>query len=257
MNDTPTTHRSPGTRWLLTAIAILLLAVIAFAIRSFLLRIPPSPPASDRPLDLPVEAIEVSSMDEVADIMEGKPLPSNIPELVLPPLQDDDHVYGVPDAPFSIVEYSNFGNTYAALLHPEIRSYVDAHTNDVNWIVRHYPIAPEDFIPAQAAECAYFEQGHGGFWSFFDASFALQKPTKESLVQLAATLGFTRDSFATCLQNDFTRDRVLSDAQDGRLDARVTVAPSYVITNHRSGALRLIEGVNTMEYLDQVVNDLR
>ncbi len=257
MTDTPTTHRSSGTKWLLIIGAILLVAVIVFAVRSFLL-LPPSPPnTSDRPLDLPVEAIDVTSMDDVADIMEGKPLPSEIPELLLPPINQDDHVYGLPDAPLSIVEYSNYGNTYAALLHPALRSYVDTHGDEVNWIVRHYPITPADFLPAQAAECAYFEQGHAGFWSFFDASFALQQPTKSSLLQLATTLGFNSDSFTTCLENDFTRDKVLGDAQDGRLDARITVAPSYVLAHHRTSTLRLVEGINTIEYLDQVLDTLR
>lgn len=246
-------HRA--RRLLLIVGGILLLALLAFALRDFW-RTPDEELVPDRPLDLPVSEPEIDSMDDVAAAMEGKPVPPEFP-MSLPPFDEDDHIYGERFAEFSIVEYSDYGNMYASLLHPELKAYVDASDGSVNWVVRHYPVSIADYQPAQAAECAYFQGDHPAFWTYFDQSFSLRDPTEQTLIDLATSQGLDATTFTTCLQNDFTRDHVLIDLQDGRLLAKVRVSPSYVVVNNITGKMRLVEGVNTIGYLDEVVEVLR
>lgn len=242
-------------RFVLIAAGILLIALIAFAVRN--LWEPDQEVPLERPLDLPVEEPEVESMDEVAAIMDGKPVPPELPDMKLPPFDEDDHIYGERFAEFSIVEYSNYGNRYASLLHPELKAYVDASNGSVNWVVRHYPVSSADYRPAQAAECAYFEGGHPAFWAYFDQSFTMSNLGQQLYIDLAASQELDTTSFTTCLEKDFTRDHVLIDLQDGRLDAKVRVSPSYIVVNNLTGKMRLVEGVNTIGYLDEVVEVLR
>ncbi len=234
---------------------ILLLVLLGFALRN-LWRTPAPEVPLERPLDLPVEEPEIASMEEVADAMEGKPVPPEFP-MTLPPFTEDDHIRGERFSEFSIVEYSNYGNKYALLLHPDLRSLVDESNGTINWVVRHYPVTVAHYLPAQAAECAYFQNGHDAFWTYFNASFSLQNPTQLTLTDLAASQGLDRATFTTCLDKDFTRDRVLADLQDGRLDAKIRVTPSYVVINNLTGKMRLVEGLNTIDYLREVLEVVR
>lgn len=261
MENTPQQQPQPTAqhRWRGIVIAVLviaLLAIAALALRSFWST--EQAPVAERPLDLPVEETDVNSMGELAQIMEGKPLPNELPGMILPPFDEDDHVRGERFAEFSIVEYSNFGNKLAALLHPELKAYVEASNGSVNWVARHFPITQGQYLPAQAAECAYFQgANHNAFWAYRDASFMMPNATVDVMVNLAVTQGLDGTAFRTCLENDFTRDKVLIDIQDGALDAKVEVSPSYVVVNNLTGEMRLVEGVNTLAYLQQVIDLVR
>jgi protein-disulfide isomerase len=231
------------------------LGLIALAFRSFWLTEAPETNLNPRPLDLPVVDMQVDSMDDVERAMRDKPLPAAI-DMKLPPFDEDDHIRGERFADFSIVEYSNYGNKLAALLHPDLLAMANA--GEINWVARHFPLDEKHDMAAQAAECAYFQGGdHAKFWAYHDAAFPLQDPTLEQLVSLASSQGLDAVAFRTCLENDFTRDHVLRDLQDGMLDAKVQVSPSYVVVNNLTGELRLVEGVNTIGYLMRVVDDIR
>lgn len=262
MENTPVQQQPQPTdhhRWrgvVITVIVIALLAVAAFALRSFWLGQGTEPIVTERPLDLPVVEPDVDSMADIEDLMRGKQLPPALPGMKLPPFDEDDHIRGGPFAEFSIVEYSNYGNKLAALLHPDLLTVTNG--GEINWVARHFPLDDQHVLPAQAAECAYFQGGdHAKFWAYHDVAFPFTNPNLESLVSLASSQGLDAVAFRTCLENDFTRDHVLRDIQDGTLDAKVKVSPSYVIVNNLTGELRLVEGVNTIDYILRVVDDIR
>lgn len=256
---TPLTPQpSHGKRKLLIVVGVLLLlALLAFALRSVRMGREPVMPGAERPIDLPVESPEISTMEQVAAYTDGKPVPPPFPGITLPPIDEDDHVFGEQDALLSVVEYSNFGNRYANLLHQDLRNLVEGSDGEVNWIFRHYPLTVADYLPSQAAECAYFEDGHAGFWTFFNLTFKNVTPSKQSLVDVAASIGMDQTSFAECLDGNYTRDHVLIDVQDGRLSAQATISPSYLVVNNVSGDIRLVEGVNTIGYIEEVLDAVR
>lgn len=247
----PADTRTHRARW--PIIVVVLLGLLAVGLGVLWLNRPPTEPAP--PETYPLESPDVTSMEEIEALTDGKVIPP-VSDGTLPQVDADDHIFGDQAAALSIVEYSNFGNTYAALLHPELRDLVADDAN-VNWIVRHYPLSEADYLPALAAECAYFEKGHPGFWSYFDLAFSLQTPPKQSLIDLAETVGLDAEIFEQCLDRQYALDRVIRDLQDGRLDAGVTVLPSYAIVNNFTGELRLVEGANAVSYLRQVLDAVR
>ncbi len=264
MDTTPTQNTPPsarpadGKRRIFLILGTIAVVVVIAVIWIWMLTASREPVApSTRPIDLPVSEQDVTSMEQIAALTDGKPVPPVFEGVSLPPFDENDHVYGEQAAPYSIVEYANFGNKYASLLHPELKAFVDSDKS-VNWIFRHYSTNVNDYMPAQAAECAYFDAGRqADFWSFFDATFPSPVYSIDVLTAIATGLGLDSDAFRTCMEQHHTRDRVLGDSQDARLDGKVVISPSYLVSNNVTGEVRLVEGVNTIDYLKQVVDAVR
>jgi hypothetical protein len=255
-----TASRPPRRRGRAILLAIGALIVVAFAVfilRSLWEKEEPVGPSADRPLDLPIQAPEITSLDEVAELTEGKPVPPAFPDLVLPPLTARDHLVGSQAAAISVVEYSNFGNSYAALLHGPLRELAEGSDGIVNWIVRDYPLNGTDIDAAQAAECAGVIGGEEGYWAYYDANFASAPSTADAVASASAAVSLDPARMKGCFESDSTNNYVLKDAQDGRLDANIVVSPSYVVANNLSGDVRLVEGVNTIEYIRKVIEAVK
>lgn len=234
---------------------LVVLVLIAAALKLTLFR-PDVAGENERPLDLPVKRPEITNMQQVIEMNRGKPLPRPLLGMVLPPVDTDDHVYGDINAPVSIVEYSNYGNAYAPLLHPELRTFIRQSNGAVNWVFRHFPLAEEQYAPAQAAECAYRQGGHDAFWTYFDAFIAVKETTKEMLVDAAVDQNLDKNDFTDCLDDALTRERVVTSMQRGIDEAKIENTPSYIVIHHASGDMRLVEGIVPMDYIAQVIAEV-
>lgn len=204
-----------------------------------------------------VESPDITNMAQVADYTGDKDLPKADPSIVLKPFDDKDHIYGSESASIAIVEYSNFGNKYAALFHPEAKKIVDASNGEVQWVYRHFPMSEADFIPGEAAECVFKQRGNVGFWAFFDLAYSQADRSAGGFANTAATVGVDRGDFDACMNDHLGRPRVIGQAQDASLDANVTVAPSYVIHNKATGESRMATGLNTVEYINATIKAMR
>ena len=204
-----------------------------------------------------VESPDITSMAQVADYTGDKDLPAVDPSIVIKPFDDKDHIYGSANAPIALIEYSNFGNKYAVLFHPEAKKIVDNSNGQVQWVYRHFPMSESDFVPGEAAECVFKQLGNAGFWSFFQAAYALTNRSIASLGTIAQAAGANRADFDACMNDHVGRPRVIGQAQDASLDANVTVSPSYVIYNKKTGESRMATGLNTVEYINAVIQSSR
>src|SRR5215467_13251359 len=52
-----------------------------------------------------------------------------------------DHVYGDPNAPVSLIEYSDFECPFCKRFHATANEIVDAYGGKVNWVYRHFPLS--------------------------------------------------------------------------------------------------------------------
>lgn len=204
-----------------------------------------------------VETPDITTMDQVGDYTGDKDLPQADPSIVVKPFDDKDHIYGSADANIAIIEYSNFGNKYAALFHPEAKKIVDASNGQVQWIYRHFPMSETDFVPGEAAECVAKQLGNAGFWKFFDAAFAQADLSANALGATAETIGAARADFDACMNDHLGRARVIGQGQDASLDANVTVSPSFVVHNNTTGENRMATGLNTVEYINATIKAMR
>ncbi|MEK6889470.1 MAG: thioredoxin domain-containing protein [Nanoarchaeota archaeon] len=132
--------------------------------------------------------------------------------------EDDDAVLGSPDAPVTIIEFSDYQCPYCERFWSQTlplikEQYID--TGKVKLIYRDYPL---DFHPmatpaAIASECVHELGGDSGYYKYHDKLFENQASLSiDNMKKWAKELGYNIDS---CLDSNKYLDEVNSDMQDG------------------------------------------
>ena len=107
----------------------------------------------------------------------------------------DSPVLGNPDAPVTIVEFSDFQCRFCARSAPVLRRLLEAYGDELRLAYKHFPLS---FHPQArpAAIAALAAQEQGGFWEMHDALFrqAGQLRTEE-FPALAAAAGLDPERF--------------------------------------------------------------
>ena len=172
-----------------------------------------------------------------------------------------DHIYGDPEAPVSLVEYSDFECPFCKRFHPAAKALVDRNPGKVNWVYRHFPLNfhnPGAQKQAEASECAAEQGGNESFWTYTDTIY--ERTTSngkgfpiDRLVPLAEELGLDRAAFEECLDSGKMQARVAEDYEDG-VAAGVTGTPGNIIVNNTTGAVAVQAGAVPLDRLQVAVN---
>ena len=148
-------------------------------------------------------------------------------------VSDSDFIRGNPDAPITIVEYSDFQCPYCKSFHPTMRRLVEEN-NDVRWVYRHFPLTSiheNAESGAIAAECAGRIAGNDVFWNFADALFDNQNRLGDALyIELANTLGVEKDAFESCRTSPEILQKIQNDSQEASSTGGRGTPHSLVIT---------------------------
>jgi protein-disulfide isomerase len=140
----------------------------------------------------------------------------------LPPLADDDHVRGAPDAPL-VIEYADFECHFCAVAHVRLEPI------RVRRVFRHFPMRskhPRAWACACAAEAAARQ---GRFWELHDSLYGDQARLEDpDLWQRAEDLGLDLDRFQADRHSDEVATRVRRDFQAG-IRAGVVTTPTLFI----------------------------
>jgi protein-disulfide isomerase len=189
-------------------------------------------------------------------------LPNQLAKNVPPP-SGDDHVYGNPDAPVTLIEYSDFECPYCKRFHGTAKQLVDSSNGQVNWVYRHFPLAshnPGAQQQAEAAECAAELGGNDAFWNFTNAIYARTKSGGkgfpiENLTPLAVEIGLDRGKFQQCLESGrFTR-KVQQQMAEGE-HAGVSGTPGNILYHKPTGRVIALHGAQPIERFKQAVQAL-
>lgn len=146
-------------------------------------------------------------------------------------LIEDDDIKGNPDAPITIVEFSDyecpFCQRFYLTTYQQLKEkYID--TGKVNLVYRDFPLNFHQNAQkaAEAAECAG-EQGK--YYEMHDLLF--EKGVSEgidSFKEYASEIGLNREEFDQCLDSGEMRDEVLKDLADGQ-SLGISGTPSFII----------------------------
>lgn len=152
---------------------------------------------------------------------------------------DDDAVLGNPDAPVTVVEFSDYEcpfckrhyeQTYAQLK----TNYID--TGKVKLVFRDLPLSFHDPLATKqaiAANCAREQGNDETYFKMHDAIFELTSSngsgmTMDQLYGLATTVGVDQAALKSCIDADKYKDEVAKDLADAGA-AGATGTPSFVI----------------------------
>lgn len=142
---------------------------------------------------------------------------------------DPARVRGDPNAPITIVEFSDFQCPFCQRAHPVVKELLSKYPGQVKLAYRDFPlrqIHPQADAAAEAARCAG-EQGK--FWQFHDRLFETNRPLDlAAFADHAATIGLDQPKFVDCLAADKFQAQIEQDLQDGTR-AGVNGTPGFFI----------------------------
>lgn len=155
---------------------------------------------------IPLAIIFAGIVIAVALYVQAPKRPKDVvgdPSLVLP-ISASDHILGNPAAQVMIVEYSDFDCDYCKDLHTTLEQVIAnaGVKGNVAWVFRQFPITEKHqnaLSHARASECAAHIGGNDLFWKFAHALFENQPVTPARYGEIAASVGISGNSFASCV----------------------------------------------------------
>ena len=155
--------------------------------------------------------------------------PPSVTEIVA-----SDHIKGNPDAPLTIVEYSDLQCPACRAQHESIQKVWAPIKGSVRFVYRHFPLSN---IHPHAITAAYYSEAaanQGKFWEMHDLMFAGQtgwtrlqdpKPVFDGYVK---QLGLDKEQFDKDVVSEGVRAKVASDAQSAK-SAQAASTPSLFL----------------------------
>ena len=130
----------------------------------------------------------------------------------------DSPAKGPPDAPVTIVAFSDFECPYCASAHPTVERILAEYRGKVRFVFKHNPLPfHRNALLAHRAAVAAHRQGK--FWEMYDLLFASQdRLDRENLLAYAQALGLDLKSFEEALASPESTQVVSADmSQAGRV----------------------------------------
>jgi protein-disulfide isomerase len=163
-------------------------------------------------------ALLPSDSQYVADDENGA---AALEERVTVAVESDDPSLGNPQAPVTLVEFSDFQCPFCGQFYKTLQKIRQTYSSEqVRFVYRDFPLTElhEEAEPAAiAAQCVFDQAGSEGFFKFHDALFEQQDDlSKELYVTLAGKItGIEPAQFEQCLSNPTIAAEVQKDTSDG------------------------------------------
>jgi protein-disulfide isomerase len=211
--------------------------------------------------------ITAEDLDESIAKLELKLLQNQLPtKQVIEPVRisiDNDPIIGNPDAPITIVEFSDFQCPFCARFHTQtlpliLEEYIEQ--GKVKLVFRDFPIQsihPNALPAAVAAECA---NDQNKFREMHDMLFEKQTDwnkleTVDALSmfsQYASGMQLDEELFDSCLTSGKHISEIKKDLDDGR-DYGVSGTPGFFVGNDQIGFVEL-KGAQPFESFKKIID---
>lgn len=152
-------------------------------------------------------------------------------------LDKDTPVLGNPQAPITIVEFSDFECAFCKKAHPTIKSLLKKYDGQVKVAYKHLPLDfHKNAKPAALASIAAHNQGK--FWEFHDEIFANQQNlTEETLMGIAEKLKLDMAKFKEDIKSKEAAEKLAYDMQEAQKFG-ISGTPFFLVNGEPiSGAL--------------------
>lgn len=200
--------------------------------------------------------------------------PIRATNVTLTPIESNDHVLGNPNAPVTIIEYSDLGCPFCALFHETMQEVMRVYgeKGQVNWVYRHFANTDAHPLAREAAilgECVKQIHGEVAFWDYVDTVFDIQRDggpnailTDDTIDAALEPYGMTADSKALCLTYNNLASKVDSDHADGmklaEKDPENFGTPYTILISPNGTTVELTEAISysiLSEYIDVLLLD--
>jgi protein-disulfide isomerase len=176
---------------------------------------------------------------------------------------DDDPVKGDPNAPITIIEFSDFQCPFCSRFSSQTlplleENYID--TGKVKLVYKDLPlrIHPNARMAHIAAECA---DEQGKFWEYHDILFIQQSRWQSlspsnfdtTLTNFAADLGMQSTDFEACMKSPEIANEVNEDSIEAR-SYGANGTPTFFIGNEKNGFVILV-GAQPYSVFETMIDD--
>ncbi|MBI2635863.1 DsbA family protein [Candidatus Peregrinibacteria bacterium] len=187
-------------------------------------------------------AVEVNKPSDAAPPSQPAPAKS------VPPVTDDDHLRGDPNANITVVEYSDFECPFCKRHAPTMAQVLEAYKGKVNVVYRHFPLSFHQNAQklAEASECAAELGGNDAFWEYHDEIFNstaanAAKATPERFKDVAKKIGVNDSKFQKCIDSG-KHAKKIADQMQGGIEAGVQGTPGNFIVNNDTEETKEVSG---------------
>jgi protein-disulfide isomerase len=145
---------------------------------------------------------------------------------------DDQPGRGKPDAPITIIEFTDFQCTSCAQTLPVLDNLLAEYGDRARLVVRDFPLTQHKHA-LKAAEAAEAARAQGKYWEYVALLFANQSALENAkLKEYATRLGLDRVQFDAALDSGTFSDKVMRDVRDGER-AGVNGTPTIFVNGQR------------------------
>ena len=207
-------------------------------------------------------AMESRMMENQGQLMPSPQDGNVVPSAPIVISIDNDPIIGDPNAPITIIEFSDFQCPFCARFHAQtlpllIDEYIDK--GQVKLVYRDFPlqnIHPNAVPAAVAAECA---NEQNSFKPMHDILFDNQAQWSNTSIEdaiilfgeYATVIGIDREEFDSCLISGKFIEDVRNDLIDGR-NYGIEGTPGFLIGNDELGYISL-SGAQPFEVFQQII----
>ncbi len=177
---------------------------------------------------------------------------------------DDEPVKGNPDAPVTVVEFSDFQCPFCSRFFEQTLPLIEENYIDTGKIKFVYKDLPLDNLHPNArsahiaAECADEE---GKFWEYHDVLFQKQAVWQRlassdldiTLSQFAVDLGMQAASFESCMESQDIADEVNQDTLEAARYG-TTGTPTFFIGTEKDGFIKMV-GAQPFASFQRVIDE--
>ena len=175
----------------------------------------------------------------------------------------DSPIYGDPDAPVTIVEFSSMQCPFCARVDDTLQELVERNPDDVRLVFKHFPL-PFQQQSSEASKIleATRQQDEAAFWDMKSALFEHidefpQRSMEELGAELIADFGLDEETFRTDFNDPELMDGIEDDVELGR-NIGVRGTPHFRINGQlASGAKPIEEFQYIIDQELQLVEELR
>lgn len=169
---------------------------------------------------------------------------------------------GNPDAPVTIVEFSDFQCPYCARAAGTVKRVIDEYGDDVRLVYLQYPLGNHPWArPASIAALCAAQQDDDAFWTLHDAYFANQRALNTGNViaksrEFLAGSGLDMETWGTCAEDatsEAHQQAVSLLSRDMRLaeEYGVTGTPAFFVNG------RFLNGARPFEDFEAVIQEAK
>lgn len=160
----------------------------------------------------------------------------------------DDPVRGNPQAPVTIVEFSDFQCPFCARVEPTLKQILKDYQDQVRLFYKDFPL-PIHQNAQNAALAALCAKEQEKFWEYHDKLFENQEKLGVlDLKRYAQELGLATTQFNSCFESKKYQAQIDQDIKDGQA-AGVQGTPAFFING------RLISGAQPFENFKAIIEE--